>query len=205
MVEVHNVKAVLRSTRSDAAVMIVTAAVTLAFDLILAVEIGVGVAAVLALSAVARAASPQVEEPESRVDADTEHELLHEHIVTYRLDGALFFGAAQRFLTELTAVTNARVVILRLDAVRVLDATGAHTLGEIVCELEGRHVTVILAGVRPEHRRILAAVGTFDHLAHERHLFDDVGDAIEHARAHVRRGLHDASDAGASTGVAAPA
>ena len=33
-------------------------------------------------------------------------QLLSEHIVTYRLDGALFFGAAQRFLTELTAVTD---------------------------------------------------------------------------------------------------
>ena len=49
-----------------------------------------------------------------------------EHIVAYRLDGALFFGAAQRFLTELTAVSDVRVVILRLPELQVLDATGAH-------------------------------------------------------------------------------
>ena len=46
---------------------------------------------------------PTTEDVRRRSD---EHALLHEHIVTYRLDGALFFGAAQRFLTELTAVTD---------------------------------------------------------------------------------------------------
>ncbi|MCU1373039.1 MAG: sulfate transporter, partial [Actinomycetia bacterium] len=49
MVEVHNVRAVLRATRSDAVVLVVTASVTLAFDLIRAVEVGVAVAAFLAL------------------------------------------------------------------------------------------------------------------------------------------------------------
>ena len=35
---------------------------------------------------------------------DAEQQLLHERIAVYRLDGALFFGAAQRFLDELAAV-----------------------------------------------------------------------------------------------------
>ena len=77
--------------------------------------------------------------------------MLHEHIVVYRLDGALFFGAAQRFLTDLTAVTDVRVVVLRLGQVQVLDATGAHALGEIVRELEDRHITVLFASVPPRH------------------------------------------------------
>ena len=61
MVEPHNVRAVLRSTRSDAIVLVVTASATLAFDLILAVEVGVAVAAVLALRQVARAAAVNTE------------------------------------------------------------------------------------------------------------------------------------------------
>ena len=115
--------------------------------------------------------------------------LLHEHILVYRLDGALFFGAAQRFLTELTAVTDVRVVILRLPELQVLDATGAQALGEIVAELEARHITVLLKGARPEHLRILRAVGALDRLAHERHLFHDLDDAVAHARLHVARAL----------------
>jgi sulfate permease, SulP family len=189
MVEPHNVRAVLRATRSDAVVLIVTATVTVAFDLILAVEIGIAVAAVLALRAVARTAAAIAEPVNDGIDADEEHQLLHEHILVYRLDGALFFGAAQRFLTELTAVADVKVVILRLPEVQVLDATGAQALGEIVAELEARHITVLIKRPRPEHLRTLRAVGVLDRLAHQRHLFHDLESALVHARSHVQRAL----------------
>lgn len=186
MVEVHNVRSVLRATRSDAVVLVSTTAVTLAFDLIRAVEVGIAVAAFLALRAVARTGAAEVEHP-VLVDAEAEHTLLAEHIVVYRLDGAIFFGAVRRFLTELTAVTDVTVAVLRLGQVQVLDATGAQALGAIVAELEGRGITVLLCGVRPEHGRTLAAVGALDALAHERHWFTDLEGALVHAGAHARR------------------
>ena len=187
MVERHNVRAVVRATRSDAAVFALTAVATIAFDLIVAIEIGVAVAAVLALRSIALATAATRSTVPVEVDADAEHQLLAEHIIAYRLDGALFFGAAQRFLTELTNVTDARVVILRMPDLLVLDATGAHALGEIVTELEDRGVTVLLKGVRPAHHRVLHAVGALDRLAHERHVFDDLDAAISHARHHLTR------------------
>ena len=198
MVDVHGVRMVLRSTRGDAAVLLLTAAATIAFDLIVAVEIGVAVAALLALRAVARNASATAEPVAATgpgfgadgVTPDEEQELLSEHILTYRLDGALFFGAAQRFLAELTAVHGVQVVILRLPDLQVLDATGAQALGEIVAQLEARGITVLLKGPRPEHLRVLEAVGVLDRLAHERHLFDDLDAAIAHARLHVARSEH---------------
>jgi SulP family sulfate permease len=82
-----------------------------------------------------------------------------------------------------------KVVILRLADVRVIDATGAAALEETVAELERRGITVLLKGIRPEHRRALAAVGAFERLATERHVFDHLDDAVAHARSHVRRGL----------------
>jgi SulP family sulfate permease len=192
MVEIHNVRAVLRSTRSDAAVLVLTAAATIAFDLIVAVEVGIAVAAALALRHVANTSEAQREAlpPDEFVTDDLEADLLGQHIVVYRFDGALFFGASQRFLTELTAVSDVRVVILRLAQIQVLDATGAHALGEIVRELEARGITVLIKGVRPEHLRILHAVGALDRLAHERHIFDHLPDAIAHARRHIARDPH---------------
>lgn len=207
MVDLANVRAILRSTRSDSIVLALTAFATVAFDLILAVEIGVAVAVVLALRQVARTASAVAEPISStlppmfergvrpsasaddhpEVDPDIESRLLSEHIVAYRLDGALFFGAAQRFLTELTAVSDVRVVILRLSRLQVIDATGAQALGEIVSELERRDVTVLLHDPRPEHLRILRAVGALDALAHENHLFANLELAIAHARSHLGR------------------
>jgi len=198
MVEIHNVRSVLRSTRSDALVLVATTIATVAFDLIVAVELGVAVAVVLSLRHVARSSEAQLESlpvTESVTDAD-EARLLREHIVVYRLDGALFFGAAQRFLTELTAVSDVKVVILRLSQVQVLDATGAHVLGEIVAELEGRGITVLLKGLRPRHQRLLEAVGALDHLGHQRHVFATLDAAVDHARQHVARAPHGpASDA----------
>jgi SulP family sulfate permease len=189
MVEPHNVSAVFHATRSDAVVLVVTAAVTIAFDLIVAVEVGIAVAAVLALRSVARTAAAVPQTIESQLDLDEEQQLLHDHILVYRLDGALFFGAAQRFLTELTAVSDVKVVVLRLPDLQVLDATGAQALGEIVAELEARHITVLIKRPRPEHLRTLRAVGALDHLAHQRHLFHHLDDALEHARSHVERTL----------------
>ena len=69
----------------------------------------------------------------------------------------------------------------------MLDATGAQALGEIVAELEDRDITVLLKGPGPSTCRILPAVGALDRLAHENHLFDDLDDAVAHARTHVGR------------------
>ncbi len=192
MVEIHNVRAVVRATRSDAFVLLATATATIAFDLIVAVEIGIAIAAVLALRHVAQSATITRESIAVEVGADDERRLLHDHIVTYRLDGALFFGAAQRFLTELVAVGDVRVVILRLPDLQVLDATGAQALGEIIGELEHRHITVLLKGPSAPHRRILEAVGALQHLAHENHVFTNLDEAVTHARMHVERVGHHA-------------
>jgi SulP family sulfate permease len=82
---------------------------------------------------------------------------------------------------------------LRLPELHVLDATGAQALGEIVSQLEERGITVLIKGPRPEHLRVLEAVGVLDRLAHERHLFDDLDAAIAHAREHVARAERDAA------------
>jgi sulfate permease, SulP family len=204
MAERHNIMAVARSTRSDAAVLVLTAACTVAFDLIVAVEVGVAAAAFLALRHVAINSEAQTESLSSHMEIGPEDEasLLHEHIVVYRLDGALFFGAAQRFLAILTRASNIRVVILRMSHIQVLDATGAKALGEIVTELQDRGITVLIKGVRPQHMKILRAVGTVGRLTHERHLFATMPDAIEHARAHMRRWQESSSSPGGAAALA---
>lgn len=195
MVERHNVHAVLTSTRSDALVFALTAIGTVAFDLIKAVEAGLVLAAVLALVHLADTAQA-VPEPLDRsadadnVDTDTEHDLLAQHVLTYRLDGPLFFGASARFLSELTATADVRVVILRLSSMAMLDATGARALGEIVTQLADRGITVLLKGASPEHTRLLTAVGTLAPVLARGHVFDDLPSALVHAAKHVGRGRH---------------
>ena len=192
MVERHNVRAILRSTRSDAAVFVLTATATVAFDLIKAVEAGLVVAVVLAFAHLAKTAQA-VPEPlhSDGVDSDAEHALLASHVLTYRIDGPLFFGASARFLAELTATTDVRVVILRLSAMAMLDATGARALGEIVGQLADRGITVLMKGASVEHTRLLAAVGALAPVLAQHHVFTTLPEAVAHARKHVVRHTHD--------------
>ena len=188
MVERHTVRAVLASTPGDALVFASTALATVALDLVAAVAIGMALAVVVSvvrLAGTARAVPEPVRAPE--VDDDVEQALLDRHVLAYRLDGPLFFGAVTRFVTEVTATADVRVVILRLAGVGLLDASGARALGEIVDVLESRGMTVLVKGATGEHRRLLEAVGTLRPLLDRGHVFDDLPGAVTHALHHVAR------------------
>jgi SulP family sulfate permease len=184
MIGAGTIRAVLRSTRSDAATFVVTAVITVAFDLVEAVQIGLVVAAFFALRRLARASSVH-REPLPGVAHEGD-----EHIALFRLDGAMFFGASDRILTEVTDTSvreNVLVVILRLSQLGMVDATGARALAELVAALEQRGITVLVKGVQPRHRKLMATVGVLDELRHESHLFLALDDAVAHARSHARR------------------
>ncbi|WP_267626321.1 SulP family inorganic anion transporter [Gordonia sputi] len=183
MVSSSTVRKIMRSTRSDAVIFVVTAVITVCFDLIEAVQIGIVVAAFFALRQVAKRSSVTREElPGPAQPGD-------DAIALLRLDGAMFFGAAERISTAISSGahsdTTVRVVIIRMSHLGMLDATGAHTLAEIVSDLEGRGITVIIKGVQDDHLKLLEGVGVIDELRHENHLMTNLDDAIAHAREHV--------------------
>lgn len=187
MVEVGSLLALARSTRSDAVLMVLTAAATLALDLIAAVGIGLVLAAFLAVRKIARAATLEQVPLEVADHHAEEASLLAEHIVAYRFDGPLFFAAAHRFLLELTEVADVRVVILRMSRVSAVDGTGASVLRDAIERLEHRGITVYLSGVRPEHERALSAIGVLERLRGQGRLCVHTPDAIASARALLHR------------------
>ncbi|MEU1629193.1 SulP family inorganic anion transporter [Streptomyces sp. NPDC020096] len=188
MVEVGSVRAMARATRSDAVVLALTAVATLALDLVKAVIIGLAVAALLALRAVAK---------QARIDAvplhhdlpgdhsEEEHALLAEHIVAYRIDGPLFFAAAHRFLLELSEVADVHVVILRMSRITTLDASGALVLKDAIDKLRRRGITVMASGIKDGQRQALDALGVLDQLRADGHVFATTPEAIRAARTHL--------------------
>jgi sulfate permease, SulP family len=182
MVKVGPIRAIVRATRGDAVVLSTTFAVTVAIDLVTAVVIGLAVAALLALRSVSRSARVE------RVPLDTgdhsaeEQELLREHIVAYRFDGPLFFGAANRFLLELTEVGEVSVVILRMSRVSTLDATGGLMLDDVITRLEARGIVVLVSGVTDAHRSVLRRLGVAPHLREMGRVFPGTPEAIAYAR-----------------------
>jgi SulP family sulfate permease len=181
MVSPRVIRLVVRSTRSDAVVFVVTAIITVSFDLIVAVGIGIAVAAFFALRALSTASGVHREElPGEPQSGD-------ERIALFRIDGSLFFGAAERLLERIAGHRGTEVVILRLSQLQLIDATGAHTLSELVTALEQRGVTVLIKGVRPEHLQLLDRLGVIGSLRHSNHLFAELAPAVDHARSHIRR------------------
>ncbi|MGW3966527.1 SulP family inorganic anion transporter [Amycolatopsis sp. NPDC005003] len=178
MVPLATIREVVRASRSSAVTFAVTALVTVAADLILAVEIGLLVAAFFALRHLAHAARARRDTlPGPAADGD-------EHIAVFRFEGAVFWGASERVMTEIAAAADdVLVVILRFSRLHLLDATGAKALGETIEELEARGVTVLLKGIQAHHRHLLATTGA---LRTGSHLFASLDDAVAHARARVR-------------------
>lgn len=181
MVSLPVARRVLGSTRSDAVAYLLTAVITVSFDLIVAIQIGIACAALLTLRKFARLGSVRREPIDGAAHEGDER------IAVFRLDGLMFFGAAERVLQELAGVSDVEVVVLRLSQLRYLDATGAQALVEVVRELEQRGITVLLKGVREEHLALVTRVGVIAELRHHQHLFDRLEDAVAHARSHVSR------------------
>ena len=69
--------------------------------------------------------------------------------------------------------------------VQVIDATGAYTLGRLADDLRGKGVAVIIKGIKQAHADVLEAVGVLRELDERGHRFDDMDDAIAHARKHT--------------------
>jgi SulP family sulfate permease len=172
---------IIKSTKSDAVIFVATAVITVGFDLIEAVIIGIVATAFFALralvksSGVHREAIPGLAEPGD------------ERIALFRMQGALFFGASDRILDSVTHVSGVSVVIIRMSELQFLDATGARVLVDIVEQLEKQGITALIKGVQPGHIDLVRRVGVLDKLRHENHLFDNLDAAVAHARSHVAR------------------
>jgi SulP family sulfate permease len=152
MVQPGVLRAIARASRADALVLVLTAGATVLLDLVAAVLIGLVVAGALALRAVARSL---------RVHRVPHDEPLP-HLTVYRPTGPLFFAAAHQLRQALSTMEHTDVVLLRLSGVTAIDASGALALREAIEELHDRNITVHLAGIRPEHRQALAALGVLE-------------------------------------------
>jgi SulP family sulfate permease len=197
MVETASLIALARTTRRDAVVLALTFGVTILFDLVTAVAVGLGAAVVLALRSIARSVRLEQVPLETGDHHSEEQALLDQHIVAYRLDGPLFFAAAHDFLLQLTAVADVRAVILRMSRVSTIDATGAHILDDAITRLRRRGITVLLSGIDPAHHQVITTLGAAATLHRDNLIFPDTPAAI----AHARRVVHSAPEAQPTPGL----
>jgi SulP family sulfate permease len=149
---------VLRAApRSDVAVLLVCFGLTVVFDMVVSITAGIILSAMLFIRRMAEVsgvklvgdAHPELREP------------LPRGVVLYEVAGPLFFGAAQAAVSALQTVEKRGVqaVVLDMQAVPAMDATGLVNLESLLKRLNAGGVKVILAGVQPQPMRTLARAG----------------------------------------------
>ncbi len=157
MTEVKHFLRILREApKSDAIVLFVCFTLTVLFDMVVSVTVGVVLAALLFMKRMAEVSG-------GRLLAEDHEELdvpLPEGVVIYQIAGPLFFGAAQRAMSALQRwEKGVEVVVLDMRLVPAIDATGLFNLRSAVDRLRRQRVKVVLAGVQHQPLRALAKAG----------------------------------------------
>ena len=188
MFDYRRVMASIKVHKSESFAFGLTALVTIVINLVTAIEVGLVVAGFMALRTVASGSGATQEALADHHDGPVnEVALLSEHIAVFRFDGALFFGAVPRFLSQLRSVDGVRVVILRLKGMTFIDASGTDALSQIIDELNRRNITLLVKGVSAEDIDSLTTAGVLAELRAKGHFFDDLDAALAHARRHIER------------------
>lgn len=157
MSEARHVRHTLRiAPRSDVLVLLTCLSLTVLFDMVLAVGVGLLLAAGLFIKRMSDL-------------TDTEalpkhfHQALHdlpEHVLTYAIRGPLFFGAAEKALSVLRRFTpGVRVVIVDISAVPLLDMTALVALDNVLRDYRQQGIGLVLVGASPRVRLKLRRAG----------------------------------------------
>jgi SulP family sulfate permease len=141
---------------------------TVFVDLVVAVNVGVVLAALLFMQRMSASVQVLQQDPLDTADWPTDIRLPPDTMV-YRVEGPFFFGAAEKLERTLERLDlNVRTIVLRFGRVPFIDATGLVTVREIVRRFKKRDVRVIFCGLHPgvrpslEQAGLLAELGPHD-------------------------------------------
>ncbi|MGH7484352.1 MAG: STAS domain-containing protein, partial [bacterium] len=178
----HFAHAVRVAPRSDVVVLLLCFGLTVVFDMVVSVTVGVVLAALLFMRRMAEV---------SNIRLVDQHPIatqgLPKDVLIYEVAGPLFFGAAQKAMSALQRVpTGVSVVLLDLSSVPAMDGTGLVSLESAVARLHQLGMFVVLGGVQAQPLRVLARSGIREHrerIAVHRTMERAVATAIGHSRA----------------------
>src|SRR6202521_3645971 len=184
MGEWREIPSLLKLTKTDVSVWLVTFALTVFADLTVAVQAGMILAALLFISRVA-ATTTVSQVTDDYVEDGRVHILQDKDIPYYatifRIHGPFLFGATDKIwaVTE-NLHTLPPVVILRLRNMTALDATGLFAIEEVAKQLHASKRTLILCGAREQPAQFIHQA-EFAEVIGEENICDNVQDALQRA------------------------
>lgn len=189
MSEYHAFLKLLKSPKSDVAVLLVTFALTVLIDLTVAIQVGVVLAAFLFLqrmSEVAQVSSLTGNLVEEEEDLNNPRPISKRNVPpgveVFEVYGSLFFGAIERFKDAMRRVEkNPKVLIIRMRMVPAIDATGLQVLEDVLERTQREGGKLMLTGVATQPLEAMERSGFLEKIGRE-FVFESIDDALGQAR-----------------------
>ena len=185
MSEWQQFRSLLKGNRMDIIILLTTFFLTVFFDLVIAIEIGIVLSSFMFMKRMSESVNVEAITTDSRNAEylfDNELKELPRDVLIYEINGPLFFGAARQF-QETIMNTNIKpdTVIIRMRYVPLIDATGFQGLKEIIKTYNSRNIHVILSGVSESLLLDFEKNGLFSVMEKDM-IFKDISEAIKKSR-----------------------
>ncbi|HEX6879754.1 MAG TPA: SulP family inorganic anion transporter [Terriglobales bacterium] len=175
----------LKLTKSDISVWLITFALTVMADLTVAVSFGMILAALLFIRKVAITTTVSVV-TDDYVESGRAHSLqdkdIPDYVSIFRIHGPFLFGATEKLQMVSEQLDSLPpVVVLRLRNMTALDATGLHEIENLADKLHASRRTLILCGAREQPAELMRQAEFEQHVGRE-NICDNVEAALDRAR-----------------------
>lgn len=171
------------SPKSDIAVLVLTFVLTVVFDLVVAIEVGILCAAILfmkRMSDVTQVEGWKYIDDESDPDA-IELRAVPEHTLVYEISGPMFFAAADKLLS-IHVSEGTTCLIIRMRSVNAIDATAMHNLEQLYKKCSAKKVQMILSHVNEQPMKVMQKSGFYDMIGAD-NFCAHIDEALERAEA----------------------
>jgi len=188
MSEWRQFKSILKGSRMDIIILLTTFFLTVIFDLIIAIEIGIVLSSFMFMKRMSESVhikniTTELRDTENLFDEELKS--LPSDVILYEINGPLFFGAARQFQETITIDNqNKKVIIIRMRYVPMIDATGFQSLKEIVKTFKERGILVILSGIGVELRKKFRNNGMYE-IIERKYIVSDITKAISKADIYI--------------------
>src|SRR5690554_2311960 len=186
MSEWRQFKALLKGNKADILILLVTFFLTVFFDLVIAIQIGIIISSFVVMKRLSDATTVQLANDlinnHSEEIFEEEHTELPEGVTMYEIHGPLFFGATQTFQDTMARLPDRpKVLILRMRHVPFVDATGIYRLFEIIKKFADQNTHVILSGVNDKVLSDLEKADIYT-ILHKKNITPSIDLATERAK-----------------------
>jgi len=187
IIDYKGLRHIRRVPRSDAFVMIAVLLLTVFVDLLVAVAVGMVLAAILFMKKISdvvehKTYTSPLRDFAREVPWQDEGDIVDRignKVYIKHLDGPLFFGFANRFGDMVRALPEIEIVVMRMDSVPYVDQSGLYAMEEAILDLRNRNIAVAFTSLQEQPRDMLEGINLIPGLVPYRYCFDTFAECAE--------------------------